>query len=180
MSSEVLAVETRRDVLLLDAAAHKAQDAVRKQRREARDRVKENVEKVDYRRQRAVIEVGVVAEDRLGQELRAEDDDDGRDGGIGHHRTALCELVPAQGAVNGAQEQRHRERIDDQRNVVAHENRSDILPRMTGENRSDPVEQAALLAVDLQFEAVLARKGNLHPREESRQHQHHDDQDDSG
>jgi len=51
---------------------------------------------------------------------------------------------------------------------------------MAGENRGDPVEQAALLAVDLQLEAVLARKGNLHPREKGRQQEHHDDQDDSG
>ena len=144
------------------------------------DRVKQDVEKVDHRRQRPVKEVGVVAEDRFGQELGAEDDDDGRYGRIRHHRTALREPVPAQGAVKGAQKQRHCERIDDQRDVVAHEDRGDVLSRVAGENRGDPVEQAALLAVDLQFETVLARKGNLHPREKGRQQEHHDDQDDSG
>ena len=153
---------------------------MRKQRRETRDRIEQDVEKVNHRRQRPVIEIGIVPKDRLGQELRDEDDDDGRYGGIRHHRTAPGQVFPAQGAVNAAQEQRHRERIDDQRNVVADENRGDILSRMAGEDRGNPVEHAALLAVDLQLEAVLARKGNLHPREKGRQQQHRDNQDDSG
>ena len=51
---------------------------------------------------------------------------------------------------------------------------------MAGENLGNLVEHAVLLAVDLQLETVLARKGNLHPREKSRQQQHYDDQDDGG
>ena len=47
---QVLAVEARRDVLLLDAPPQKAQNAVREQRREARQRIEQNVEEVDRRR----------------------------------------------------------------------------------------------------------------------------------
>ena len=177
---EVLAVETRSDVLLLDAAAQKAQDAVGQQRGEARHRIENDVEKVDHRRQCAVIEIGIVPENRLGKELGEEDDDDRRNGGIHGDRTAPGELLPPQRSVDAAQKHRHRQRIDDQRDVVAHEDRGDILSRMTGENLGNLVEHAVLLAVDLQLEAVLARKGNLHPREKSRQQQHYDDQDDGG
>lgn len=38
---------------------------------------------------------------------------------------------------------------------------------MAGENLGNLVEHAVLLAVDLQLETVLARKGNLHPREKA-------------
>ena len=40
------------------------------------------------------------------------------------------------------------------------------------------IEQTALFAVDLQFEAVLAHEGDLHPRKEGGEKQHRDDQND--
>ena len=48
---------------------------------------------------------------------------------------------------------------------------------MAGKDLRNAVEHPALLAVDLQFEPVLARKGDLHARKEGREEQHHEDQD---
>ena len=173
---EVLAVETVRRRPLFDAAARQTQDTVRNERRQPRDRIEQQIEEIDYRRQRAVIEVRIVAEDRLGQEFREKDDDDGRNGGFDRHGTVPGDALPPQRVENTAQQQRHVERVDDQRDIVAHQNRGDILSGVAGEYIRYAVEHAALLAVDLQFQAVLARKSDLHTRKECRQQQHQDNQ----
>ena len=43
---------------------------------------------------------------------------------------------------------------------------------MAGEDLGDAVEHPALLPVDLEFQAVLARESDLHARKEGRQQQH--------
>ena len=176
MADLLVRVETVRRRPLFDAAARQTQDTVRNERRQPRDRIEQQIEEIDYRRQRAVIEVRIVAEDRLGQEFREKDDDDGRNGGFDRHGTVPGDALPPQRVENTAQQQRHVERVDDQRDIVAHQNRGDILSGVAGEYIRYAVEHAALLAVDLQFQAVLARKSDLHTRKECRQQQHQDNQ----
>ena len=166
---EIVAAEAVRHGPLLDTAPRQAQDTMRYERREAGDRIEQQVKEIDHRRQGAVIEVGVVAEDRLGKELRSKDDDDGRHGRFDGDRTVTGDAFPPQRIEDAAQQQRHVKRIDDQGNVVAHQYRGDILPGVAGKNLRDMVEHAALFAVDLQFQAVLARESDLHARKECRQ-----------
>ena len=173
---EVGAVEVGHRRLLLHPAAEEPQDDVRDDGRQPDDRIEHDVEEKQQRRERPVVEVGIALDDRLGQILRHEDDDDRRDDRLEQHRPALRHGVPARQRGQRPQQRRHVERVDDQRDVVAHQNRGDILPGMPLEDLRHEIEQHALLAVDLQLEAVLAHESDLHPRKESGEEQHRKDQ----
>ena len=64
--------------------------------------------------------------------------------------------------------------------VVTHKDRRDILARVALKEPCNRIEEGALLAVQLQFQAVLARESNLHTRKEGREQAHQEDDEQRG
>ena len=160
---EVFAVERGDALVALERQASQLENADGDERGQLGQREEKQVEKVDRNGERLVVGRRVEAHDGFGDEFGHEDDDDRRDdrfdgecssasGGDARQR----EQVPDQGA--------HLERIDDQRDVVAHENGRDVLARIFGEQIGDEAEYAAFFLLDFQLQFVRREEGDFHTR----------------
>ena len=173
---QIVAAESGLRALPDDGPPEQTENTVGDERSEPCDGKEQEVEKEDDGSEGPVIEIGVVAEDGLGQELGDEDDDERGNARLDSDRPLAGDTLPPQREEQCPQKDGHVERIDDQRDVVADENGGDVLPGMAGENLGDAVEHAALLAVDLQLEPVLAGEGDLHAREKGGEQEHRENQ----
>ena len=151
---------------------HQPQNPLGNPGRQLGDRKKQQIKEIDRRSKQAVIKIRAVPENGFREKFGDEDDDDCRNRRFQNDGPAASDLRPTHCRRERAQQQRHIERIDNQGDIVAHENRREVLSGVGRKDLGYRVEQAALLAVDLQFQAVLARKSDLHPRKKSRKQQH--------
>ena len=150
---QILAVERADRLVAPQRQPGHFEDADRHERRQFGDRVEKQIEEIDRQREAPVVEVRVEPDDGFRHELRREKDDGRRYERLDQVRSSVAGR-DAGGMQSGLDQHAHLERVDDQRDIVAYQDRRDILSGIFCEQPRDVTEQAASLAFDLQLQLV--------------------------
>ena len=123
---QILAVERADRLVAPQRQPGHFEDADRHERRQFGDRVEKQIEEIDRQREAPVVEVRVEPDDGFRHELRREKDDGRRYERLDQVRSSVAGRN-AGGMQSGLDQHAHLERVDDQRDIVAYQDRRDIL-----------------------------------------------------
>ena len=123
-------VEGLRPPPRIDRQPENTQDQRRNESGDTRQRIKQQVKQENRHGEGTVVQIGIEPHDGFGDVLRGKNDDNRRKDRLKQERPAGKQPPPRE-RKQRLDQQAHLQRIDHQCDVVADENRRNVLPRMT-------------------------------------------------